>query len=207
MRKFLLQVMPIIAIVFLLSACNENVSKEEDDELENNDETVQKPLTLKEVSDEIINALNTRDMDIIANHVDQEEGLLFSPYVYVTDEAVIFEKSEVAAMLESNTKYEWGHYDGRGTSIELTPNEYFDKFLDMTAYQDPDSVIENNPQHRGNTQNNIQDKFSEAEIIEYYDEGPEEYEGIDWSSIYLVYKKDDTEHLKLIAIIRDMWTI
>lgn len=207
MKNFSLKFMPIIAILFLLSACNGNddVSNGEGNELENNNEEAQ-PLDLRELSDEIIKALDSRDMESLGNHVDPEEGLLFSPYVHVIDEAVIFEKSDVAYLLETNTKYIWGDYDGRGTPIELTPKEYFTEFFDIT-YEDPDSVIENDPQHRGNTKNNIQERFPEAEIIEYYNDGSKEYAGIDWSSVYLVYIKDDSDHLQLIAIIRDMWTI
>lgn len=209
MKKVFLQIIPIMAIILLLSACNgnENMNQEETDKSEDNNEAVEEPLTLREISDEIIKALDTRDMDTIANYVDPEDGLLFSPYVYVIDEAVVFEKNEVASLLESNEKYNWGSYDGKGTPIELTPSEYFDEFLNMTAYQDPDSVLKNDPQHRGNTKNNLKERFPEAELIEYYADGSEEYAGMDWSSIYLVYKKDDTEHLQLIAIIRDMWTI
>lgn len=209
MKRFLLQVMPVIAIVFALSACNgnEDGSNEEKNQLETNNEKEEQPLSLKELSDQIIGALDTRNMDTIANYVDPEAGLLFSPQVYVTDEAVAFEKSDVDALLDSSTKYDWGRYDGKGTPIELTPSEYFDEFLDVTAFQDPDEILENDVQHRGNTKNNLREKYPEAEIIEYYDSGSEEYSGIDWSSIYLVYKTTDTEHLQLIAIVRDMWTI
>lgn len=208
MRRNILQIIAIMTIMFLLSACNgnEEVSNKDEKQLENADEEEEQPLELREISNKIIKALDSRDMETLANFVDPEEGLLISPYVYVTGEAVVIEKNDIASLLDSNTKYIWGNYDGRGTPIELTPKEYFAEFLDIT-YQDPDVVIENVLQHHGNTKNNIKEIFPEAEIIEYYDDGSEKYSGIDWSSIYLVYKKDDKEHLQLIGIIRDIWTI
>lgn len=165
------------------------------------------PLSLRELSECLIDAFDREDMQAVASHVDPEAGLLFSPYVYVADDAVVFPKSEVANLLGSNQTYIWGTRDGSGETIELTPSEYFAEFLDMSRYQNPDEVTENEIGERGSMINNIRDKFPHAEFIEFYSAGTAEYSEMDWSSLYLVYNRNERGYLKLIAIVRDVWTI
>lgn len=211
MKKFLLPIGVICLTLFLLVACsdkdagNENNEKEEENE-ENVDE-IDVELTIEELSDTLIKALDNRDMELVATYVHPEKGLLFSPYVYVTDAAVVLNKNEVDQMMDRDQIKQWGIYDGKGSPIELAPSEYFDEFLDMTPFLEPDDILINDLQERGNTLNNVQEVFPDAQIIEYYNGGSEEYAGIDWSSVLLVYETNANESLQLIAIIRDMWTI
>lgn len=162
---------------------------------------------IKKLSKTIIKALNEYDMETIALYVNKEKGLLFSPYVYVTEEAVKFEQAELTTLLEDDKTYIWGDYDGKGTPIELTPKHFFDEFMDIEQLLDPDDVFIDDPQDRGNTENNIHDVFPDETVVEFYDEGSEAYAGIDWSSINLVYAKDEEGIYTLVAIVRDVWTI
>lgn len=162
---------------------------------------------IREVSDKIIDALDNEDMQTVSEYVDPEKGLTFSPYVYVMDDAVKFDKEDVPTMLAGPEEFDWGDSDGKGEPIELTPEDYFDEFMDMEPYQDPDDVLVDDPQDRGNTKNNIKDVFPDATVIEYYNKGSDEYAGIDWESVNLVYEENDAGDLQLVAIVRDMWTI
>lgn len=182
----------------------ENQNIKESEEYKANEE---EKLSIRELSDQIIDALDKRDMKFISQYVHPVKGLLFSPYAYLADEAVVIEKEAVSTMLDSNEAFDWGLYDGIGTPIELTPPEYFDEFLNMTPYQQADQILVDDIQKRGNTINNIREKFPDAEIIEYFQEGSEEYAGMDWSSVLLVYEHDETSGLQLVAVVRDMWTI
>lgn len=186
-----------------------NEAVENEDETQDNENLTEEndKLDIQTLSNNIIKALDERDMETISTYVHPEKGLLFSPYIYVTEDAVVFDKSEVSGMLESEEKFNWGDYDGKGTPIELTPAEYFDKFLDMAPFLNQDEILIDNLQDRGNTKNNVKETFTDAQIIEYYNEGSEEYGGIDWNSILLIYEEDEAGQLQLIAIIRDMWTI
>lgn len=188
---------------------NKNESDDSSDKNAGNDHSTNEEheLTMRELSDEIIEALDNKDMQTVTQYVHPEKGLLFSPYVYVEEDAVVFEKSEVASILDSEEIYDWGNYDGKGTSIKLTPSEYFDEFIETKPFLVPDDVIENDPQDRGNTINNIEETFPRGQMIEFYDEGSEEYAGIDWLSINLIYEEDGLGALKLVAIVGDMWTI
>lgn len=193
----------------LQMAGDKDENNEELNDTNDDDETKQEErLDIRELSDKIIVALNKRDMQTVAEHVDPEKGLIFSPYVYIDESVQVFNKSDVSSMLDNEEIFVWGDYDGKGTPIELTPTEYFDEFLDVKPQLNPDDVLVDEFTVRGNTINNILDVFPDATVIEYYHEGSEEYAGIDWSSINLVYEQDDeTGALQLVAIVRDEWTI
>lgn len=171
------------------------------------DESDEEEFDIEELSERMVEALDDRDMEFVAKYVHPEKGLLFSPYVYVMDEAVVLNENEVASMMDSDEIYEWGTYDGKGSPIDLTPTAYMDDFMDMTPFLDPDELLIDDLKERGNTLNNVNEVFPDAQVIEYYNDGSEEYAGIDWSSILFVYETDEAGSLQLVALIRDMWTI
>lgn len=208
----------IFAILLLLAACNNsghnNGERNEPDENTDNSEDIEHTdneqnelLTPVEISNQIIKAMIHKDMETVAQFVHPEKGLLFSPYIYVDDQAVVIEQTAIANLLDSDEVFTWGVYDGKGTPIELTAAEYFEEFLDMTPFEEPDEILINDLQDRGNTINNIGLKFPNTQIIEYYHDGSEAYAGIDWSSVLFIYEEDTNGTYQLIAIIRDMWTI
>lgn len=215
MKKLSYLLVLLFSISLLLMACgqsdengtNESTGEEESKESESVEKEKSEKQDIIEVSDEVIQALDDQDMERVATHVHPKKGLLFSPYVYVTEDAIIFEQQEVSTLLEQDEVFTWGRYDGKGTEINLTPDDYFAEFLNVFPFLEPDDVLVDDLQDRGNTLNNIAEVFPNAEVVEYHYEGSEENAGIDWESLILVYEKDTEGTLKLIAIVRDMWTV
>lgn len=214
MKKFLLIFAAIFLVIAGLIACSSIDSQEEsegqvteEDDTEETEENETETLDIDEQSERIIEALDNRDMKSVAEYVHPDKGLLFSQYIYVTNDSVTFKKDEVASLMGDEEEYTWGTYDGRGGKISLTPEEYFDVFLPMEFFVDPDDVIIDDLQDRGNTKNNLDEVYPNARFVEFYNEGSEEYAGIDWESIILVFEPDESNELKLVAIVRDMWTI
>lgn len=166
------------------------------------------PVTLETIADEIIVALNERDMATIDMYVHASQGLLFSPYVNVKPDAVHIPKQDITTLLDSTDVLDWGVYDGIGTPILLTPSEYFDEFLDMSLFLQPDHIFVNQyPEQRGNMINNLIEVFPEGVRVEYFHEGTAQYNEMDWESVILVFLQDEAADYYLIAIVRDMWTI
>ncbi|WP_117168682.1 hypothetical protein [Paraliobacillus sediminis] len=170
-------------------------------------EQLDQQVSVEQKAEEIIRALANKEMAFISNTVHEEKGLLFSPYIYIEEDAITFEKNEVTNLLEDMETYLWGNYDGSGKPIEQTPNEYFEEFIDAEPLLDPDEVRVDSFEQRGNLINNIEDVFPEAKVIEFYTEGSDEYEGMDWSSINLVFEQNEHDIWKLVAIVTDQWTI
>lgn len=67
----------------------------------------------------------------------------------------------------------------------------------MTAFMQADDGLIDDLKDRGNTLNNLKEVLPKAAIIEYYHEGSEEYTGIDWSSLVLVYDMSKIERFSL----------
>lgn len=202
-------------VVILDEDVNEEVVEEIDEPVTpeiNTDpegDTATDPLvTLATIADEIIVALNDRDMATIDTYVHASQGLLFSPYVYVKLDAVHIPKQDILTLLDSTTVLDWGVYDGIGTPILLTPSDYFDEFLDMSLFLQPDEINLNQfPEQRGNMIPNLMETFPESVLVDYYHEGTAQYHEMDWASVILVFLQDDSADYYLIAIVRDMWTI
>ena len=58
----------------------------------------------------------------------------------------------------------------------------------------------------GNSLNNLQDVYPDHNFVEFYYPGTDEYGGMDWYSLRLVF--DDYQGKPyLVAIINDQWTI
>lgn len=164
-------------------------------------------VTVETIANEIIVALHDRDMTTIDTYVSDQKGLLFSPYINVQLDAVHIPKQDILTLLDSTDILDWGTYDGIGTPILLTPSEYFDEFLDMSLFLQPDELNVNQfPEQRGNMISNLMEMFPESVIVEYYHEGTDQYVGMDWASVILVFLQDEAADHYLIAIVRDMWT-
>lgn len=170
-------------------------------------EKLEEQVSVKQKAKEIIQAIASEEIGFVANAVHSKKGLLFSPYVHIEDDAVTFEKNEVTSLLENDQTYLWGNYVGSGKAIELTPNEYFDAFIQAELFLNPDEVLVDTFKKRGNMINNIAEVFPKAKVVELYREGSEEYGGMDWSSINLVFEQNENGIWKLVALITDQWTI
>lgn len=156
---------------------------------------------------EILTAISNNDLQRLATFVHPEEGLLFSPYVYINEDSLTFKKEDIPTILKDKQRYRWGTYDGSGKPITLTPEEYFNQFVYTHPYKQTDKIILDNLQQRGNTKNNINQFFPESHTVEFYYQGSAENNHMDWGSLILVLQKDQSNHLKLVAIVNDQWTI
>ncbi|WP_158735568.1 hypothetical protein [Alteribacillus sp. YIM 98480] len=154
----------------------------------------------------VLNMITSQDMNTLASHVHPDKGVLFSPYVNIDEDAQVFQQEEVEHFFEDNQVYEWGVYDGRGNTIELTPGEYYEEFIYEPGLQDADEIVVDEIKQRGNMKNNIKNVFPEAAVVEYHIESSED-EGMDWASLNIVLEQDENNTWKLVAIVHDEWTI
>lgn len=172
---------------------------------EEEDNNLYDPLLLEQQATEILQAIYDHDMDVLSSHVHTEKGLLFSPYFSVMDDTVRFEKNEVPSLLESEATYLWG-YGEANMEIQLTPADYFDKYLQVKRFFKSDEVFVDTQNQEVDPTNYLKTVFPDSKIVEFYHAGTEQYSGMDWRSLNLVFEQDEEGAWRLVAIINNLFT-
>jgi len=176
------------------------------------EEGIIKPEVAKEIIEEIANetilAIKDKDAEKLAEFVHPIKGVRFTPYTYVSVENdVVFSKEEMKDFFNDQKFYLWGHYDGTGDEISLTPSQYYEKFIYSEDFINAEQIGYNEVLSYGNMMENQFEVYKNAIVVEYYIPGfNPDYEGMDWKSLRLVFEKHD-DSWKLVGIIHNQWTI
>jgi hypothetical protein len=161
------------------------------------------------LSEEILSAIKIKNYQKLALFVN-DDGIRFSPYGYIdTINDKNFSPSDFLgyATNKRNTKFTWGVYNGSGDKIILNVKDYFQKFVYDVDFLNAPQISLNKTISKSNSLNNIDSVYRNCIYTEFYFPGFEKkYEGMDWRSLKLVFKKSINK-LYLIAIIHDQWTI
>lgn len=191
-------------------------------------EIQEKESTIVELEENIVSLSSTQNsnplvseafsvMELIANQdavglnnkVSPTEGVRFSPYQYVdeNDHIVFHQNSEIPSMFTDTTSYVWGQYDGTGDDISTTFANYYNEFVYDEDYLNPEILGINTVVSSGNTINNIEDVYPNAEYVEFYFDGFDpQYGGMDWRSLTLVFEEVNGTYY-LIGVVHGSWTI
>lgn len=157
---------------------------------------------------EVVEALAAKDFDRLAELVDPEEGVRFSPYALVEPgDHVTLSPEELRALARGGTlERTWGDYDASAEPIELSFREYFDRFVYDAPFLEEGEVAVDERRGAG-TLDNAAQVYPDARIVEYHVPGIDpRYGGMDWRSLRLVFRHAGDRWL-LIGIIHDQWTI
>ena len=211
-RKYQLQAC-CLALFFLVSCSgrnNENV----DTAAAPDSTTVKKILinedsVLRATTTVILALLREKNYKDVVKYVHPTAGVRFSPYGYIdTARDRVFTRETLAQHLDSKDSLiqYWGAYDGSGDSINLTLPAYIGKFVyDVdflnAEHRSVDSII-----GTGNSLNNLPLVYKNDRFTENHFPGFDpKYSGMDWRSLRLVYRKENTTYY-LVGIIHDQWT-
>lgn len=166
-----------------------------------------KQAELKDIGQKVVEILRERDLRSLAEWIDPEQGLRFSPYSYINkDSDLIFKADELPTFNDTN-KLLWGSEDGSGDPIELTFRDYYDKFVYKYDFADAPNVSVNKIMGLGNAEFNGTEIYPNASYIEFHFPGfDKEFDGMDWQSLVLVFVPYN-EEWKLTAIVHGQWTI
>lgn len=160
-------------------------------------------------AEEAVNALREKNVERLAALVHPTKGVRFSPYSFVRADAdgdLVFTADQVRGLLQDQTAYIWGAYDGSGAPIQLTFAEYYDKFIYDRDFANAEQVAVNEIIGRGNTVINLEEAYPSGRFVEYHDPGTEENDHMDWASLRLVFEEVDGLWY-LVGIVHDQWTI
>lgn len=168
----------------------------------------QVPQSLLTTALEVVEILKNDDMASLANYVHPTLGVRFTPYSYVdTGSDLSFTQAQIPNLMSDNTILAWGAYDGSGEPINKTFSDYYDEFVYDEDYSNPHLIGNNFLIGKGNSLDNLTDVYTNGEFVEFHFTGFDpQYEGIDWSSLKLVFEQVSGEW-KLVGIIHSQWTI
>ena len=161
---------------------------------------------IQSLNTEILQILKAKDYEKLAPYIHPEKGVRFSMYGYIQPKKdKVFSKDEFLKYIPTNIKFTWGEKDGTGDLLQMSLENYLKKWVfvkDFTQSQFSKNAVKG----RGNTLNNIKEIYPNSTFTENYIKGTEEYSGMDWNALRLVFEEYDGK-LFLVGIINDQWTI
>ena len=161
---------------------------------------------LKQQALSIQRALANKDFSRITNDIHPTRGVRFSMYAYVRPETdKVFSREQFAQYLQqSKVRFTWGEKDGTGDLLVTPLPTYLDTWIDASKFNNA-SISINEFQHSGNMINNLKKIYPNSEVVEFYHKGSEEYAGMDWRIMRLVFEEYEGKRY-LVAIVNEQWT-
>lgn len=146
--------------------------------------------------------------DKLAEMVHPEDGVYFVPYSYVDlSSNMHFTAEQTATFATDENEYLWGYTDGEGAPINLTPKQYFEKYVFNQDYTAAPIIGHNYITKTGNSIENVQEVFPDCQFVDFHFSGFDpQLGGMDWCTLRLVFREYEGVY-KIVAIIHAQWTI
>jgi hypothetical protein len=207
-------------LILMLIACNQNDSKKSNnsavsspakDSVSNEADTTVVAQTkvdssLLLLSDTILGLFKNQDLAHLASYIHPQSGIRFSPYgVTDTSKDQRFSAKELSALTSNKKTVKWGIFEGSGEPIKLNVREYFKRFVYDVEFINAEKKSINKIIGPDSSSSNITSIYPDHEFVQFYFSGfKKQYEGMDWKSLVLVFKKENTRRY-LVAVIHDQW--
>ena len=163
--------------------------------------------SLAQQAQRIQTVLANGDYDHIITDIHPIRGVRFSMYAYVRPEVdKVFSREQFAQYLrESRIRFTWGDLDGTGDLLIQPLPEYLNTWVAADTFKGTTPSI-NVFKHNGNMINNLKEIYPNSEVVEYYFAGTEQYSGMDWRIMRLVFEEYQGQRY-LVAIVNEQWTV
>ena len=163
--------------------------------------------TLRQHALDIQQALSTGHYAEITESIHPTRGVRFSMYGRVLPELdKVFSRAQFAQYLrESRIRFTWGDLDGTGDLLIQPLPEYLNTWVAADTFNGTTPSI-NVFKHNGNMINNLKEIYPNSEVVEYYFAGTEQYSGMDWRIMRLVFEEYQGQRY-LVAIVNEQWTV
>lgn len=160
--------------------------------------------TAMEVID-LIEDMNMSDLDV---YVHPSKGVRFTPYDYVDlQNDIVIQAAQFQNLVNSPVVNNWGEFDGTGDPIDMTFDDYYDRFIYDVDFANPEMIGNNYKIGTGNIINNVDTEYPNGQFVEFHFTGFDpQYNGMDWRSLKLVFE-DHNGAWHLVGIIHGEWTI
>lgn len=164
--------------------------------------------TLLNAACTVVQALRQQDYSTVASFVHPAKGVTFTPYSTVNpDSDRIFSQEEIMNLTQDSTVYTWGTVDGRGSPIEMTIEDYFDRYVFNVDYTQAPQIGVDRIQMHGNALENLREAYPQGHFVDFcFPKLDEANEGLDWCSLKLVFESQNSNWL-LVGVVHGEWTI
>jgi hypothetical protein len=165
---------------------------------------------LLKTTQNILTLLKNKNYLAFANYIHPVEGIRFSPYGFVDtihDSKLSKQKFINQVREPVQDMIVWGEFDGTGDPIQMTLNNYMQRFVYDVDFVKPEKRSVNEFIGGGNSLNNLESVYRNCDFTESHFSGfDKKYGGMDWKSLRLVFKVRDRKFW-LVGIVHDEWTI
>ncbi|GEO11067.1 hypothetical protein [Segetibacter aerophilus] len=208
-------------LVLMLFACNQNetnkstkdsaVSSSQKGSVANEPDTtvVAQPTadsSLLLLSDSILRLFKNQDFAHLGSYIHPQSGIRLSPYgVTDTLKDQRLTAKQLSTLTSSKKTVNWGISEGSGEPISLNVREYFKRFVYDVDFINAERKSINNIIGPDSSSSNITSVYPGHKFVQFYFSGfNKQYEGMDWKSLVLVFKKENGRRY-LVAVLHDQW--
>lgn len=201
-----------LALLLTVTGCQSLPSSTAPADQSNSSDTSNNPVTtnqsLTEQALRIQSALANNDYASIINDIHPTLGVRFSMYAYVRPQSdKVFSRAQFTQYLQqSNIRFTWGEKDGVGDLLVIPLPEYLKTWVNAEQFDNQPTISVNDSKAIGNSINNLNQVYQNSDFVEFYHGGSEQYSGMDWRAMRLVFDEYQGQRY-LVAIINDQWTV
>ncbi len=150
-------------------------------------------------------ALKEKNSAALAARVHPQKGVTFTPYSCVDFETdLTFTSGQLKNLAQDGTVYAWGFVDGRGSLIEMTIEQYIDRYVFNADYAMAPQVGIDQIIMSGNALENVSEAYPGCRFVDFCCPGGGD--GMDWNSLKLVFEPGESGWL-LVGIVHGEWTV
>ena len=156
----------------------------------------------------VLENIKAGDYDALSKEAHPEYGVVFSPCATITLLTNrYFRPEQIASFGNDPNVYVWGVRSSSGEPIEMTPTDYFAKYVFDKDYTEASIVGVNHIVRSGNALENIADVFVNVQFVDFHMTGGDKdsADGLSWSSLRLGFEEYEGE-LRLVVIVHSAWS-
>ena len=156
----------------------------------------------------VVRALRQKDYSTVASFVHPDRGVTFTPYSTVNPESdLAFSREQIMNLTQNTAVYTWGSVDGHGGPIEMTIEQYFERYVFNADYSQAPRIGVDQVMMHGNALENLADSYPQGRFVDFcFPQLTQKGDGLDWCSLKLVFEPGDSNWL-LVGVVHGEWTI
>jgi len=115
----------------------------------------------------VIKSLKFKNFNLLSEYVHPTKGIRFSPYSYILSSDMILKQSDIKKINNNHKKFDWGMKSSNMEQINLTFDNYFDRYVYNFDFANANQIIFQNITDSLDRVDNIKSFYANSYIMEY----------------------------------------